>query len=711
MTKKPYHEAVAHKIIAQLKQGTAPWLKPWKAGEPASLLPVNPATGKRYRGINALHLMSQEHPDNRWMTYKQAETLGAQVRKGEKGTTIQYWKFSDEKKEEDREGNTVTVSSRLERPQVFFATVFNATQIDNLPPLQDLAPGWVALEQAEAILKESGAILHHTETNRAYYRPSTDSIHLPPKHQFDDAARYYATALHELAHWTGHLSRLGRDLAHPFGSEGYAREELRAEIASLLLGEELGIGHDPGQHTAYIKSWISVLEDDPLEIFRAASDAEKIQTHLLSLTQTLAQTRDPMEDAPQEQPVMQQISQERIRLVIPYEEKDIAKQVAGRLPDGKPAITWDKRDKCWYANAGAPLEKLSAWLPENQVTVAPQAIDIRREFADTLASLGCTVTGEHPHMDGNTHRIAVEGDRKGQKSGFYVAHTDGLPAGYVKNNRTGQEIRWKSKGYTLTDAQKVKLTEEARANRLVREEQLLALQQETSDRLTQKMAALLPVTTTTPYLQKKSVQTFPGIYTDKDGKTTCIPATDTDGKIWSMQYIAEDGTKRFAKNSRKEGCFHVLGGLNALAKAPVIVIAEGYATAATLAEATGFATVSAFDAGNLEPVALALREKFRGKSILIAGDDDRHLERTQGVNPGRAKALAAAEAVGGQAVFPAFPDRSSACSKLTDFNDLATSSADGQNAVRRQVKPVIESLAAIRKMTDTRIEHQRVVAC
>jgi putative DNA primase/helicase len=109
---------------------------------------------------------------------------------------------------------------------------------------------------------------------------------LPGKAQFASAANYYATALHELGHWTGHASRLNRDLAHPFGSVGYAREELRAEITSMILGSELGIGHDPAQHAAYVGSWIKVLTKDPFEIFRAAADAEKIQRFVLGLAQT-----------------------------------------------------------------------------------------------------------------------------------------------------------------------------------------------------------------------------------------------------------------------------------------------------------------------------------------------------------------------------------------------------------------------------------------
>ncbi|MCP8325985.1 zincin-like metallopeptidase domain-containing protein, partial [Xylella fastidiosa subsp. multiplex] len=298
--KKPFHEVVAERLIEQLKVGTAPWQRPWEPGR-GGLLPMNPSTGKRYKGINAIYLMSQKRTDPRWLTYKQAEALGAQVRRGEKSTSIQYWKYTEKQIKTDDQGRPVLdvkgqpvmEEVRLERPRVFFASVFNAEQIDGLPTLQHneqtKEQTWDAVERAENILEASGAVIHHGEYNRAFYRPSTDSIHLPDKGQFPSDGNYYATLLHELGHWTGHSLRLDRDMLHPFGSEGYAKEELRAEIASMILGDELGIGHDPGQHAAYVGSWIRVLKDDPLEIFRAAADAEKIQEYLLAFEQKQVQ--------------------------------------------------------------------------------------------------------------------------------------------------------------------------------------------------------------------------------------------------------------------------------------------------------------------------------------------------------------------------------------------------------------------------------------
>lgn len=187
----------------------------------------------------------------------------------------------------DAEGTTVYRTVQLDKPKVFSAVVFNAEQIEGLPPLPSLSPsgasGWDRHERAEALLKASGADIRHDQPDRAFYRPATDRIHLPPRDSFPSADAYYSTALHELGHASGHPSRLDRDLAHPFGSVGYAKEELRAEIASLMVGDQLGIGHDPGQHAAYVKSWVQVLKEDPKEILRASRDADKIAGYVMSL--------------------------------------------------------------------------------------------------------------------------------------------------------------------------------------------------------------------------------------------------------------------------------------------------------------------------------------------------------------------------------------------------------------------------------------------
>lgn len=296
--KTPYYQQIADKLIKQLEEGTAPWQIPWKPGE--LRMPHNPVSGAKYRGSNAIWLEMQGRSDPRWMTYKQAQSIGAQVMKGEKGTLIQYWKFTDQipkrdqngKVEIDANGKKKTVTIKLDRPRVFSAVVFNAAQIKGLEPLETKDPAWDRHERADAILNNAGVPIHHDQANRAFYRLTTDSIHLPGREQFETADRYYATALHEVGHSTGHPSRLDRDLSGSFGSEAYAREELRAEIASLMIGDEVGVGHDPGQHAAYVGSWIKVLKEDPKEILRAAKDAETIAEQVISLEKSISRESD-----------------------------------------------------------------------------------------------------------------------------------------------------------------------------------------------------------------------------------------------------------------------------------------------------------------------------------------------------------------------------------------------------------------------------------
>lgn len=1397
--KKPFHETVAEKLIEQLQEGTAPWQKPWRAGDAGSFLPMNPITGKRYKGINAIQLMSQGFDDQRWMTYKQAAAVDAQVRKGEKGTPIQYWKFREEQTKTDAAGKPVVdaagepvkVSIELERPKVFFATVFNAMQIDGLAPLPPRpTQDWAAHERAENILISSGAMIHYGEKDRAFYRVTTDSIHLPEKSQFVTADAFYATALHELGHWTGHATRLARDLAHPFGSEGYAKEELRAEIASMILGDELGIGHDPAQHAAYVGSWIKLLRNDPLEIFRAAADAEKIQGHVLGLVMDRAQTqssqleanmkpedesqavnvdrlsqtekgaetpdavltlvvdngdntaannaatrddppspfrtelerltqlswleamtctlrqpfqtqssthpiaavfvgdtpvilcggadepearelarslsecafvkdmfaavrrrgpvrtavisprniewkgnesvisfkgfahvgaivledpslalstmlcvttdtariidptsrelddgwhlvslamadrqdaqwRDPQwrevlegltylrlnrrqceantldsldrgtlardmaaaergslvgvwgalnrmsphnlrnefwrqqpfptdidrhvekveaalvmveerladvdvaksrleyflasgdlkkdrqqkffditrntfdvhlpldwdggvvvtggsltETSPEHWRVWAQrpdgkmhwvadcdsavaaetlairleaiaahsnpdedertvklvrvhersisrdprstaeaisaarelrveaeleaadariaaarldltkgiarsrlddgdsfdelartslgfglphdwtggvhvqrdasgggdgtqagaslsglgtepeswsihaerskgtyewladlptqksaddlaarllriaarstidefekaakaaqtnerqvrqnphstsedisvaraarneaefslayndadlqrrIDLERERLAaasdattsqpnvasalvkvlldVPYKQKEEAKALGAKwdrreqswyvpigvdvaplakwareapqqglagakapyleegmagaregsgeraylaVPYGERSLArsagakWDKTAKSWYAGAAADMAKLERWKPENVPVQQGPAMTPQEEFAEALRALGCVVSGEHPIMDGQTHRITVQGEKhsKNAGSGFYVGHLDGHPAGYIKNNKTSIEVTWKAKGYTLDPEQKARMAAEAADKLQAREAEQNRLQEIAVKRLELQLQQLVQIERPTPYLVAKGIKAHIGALTDKGGQKTYVPVFDVDGKLWSIQYIQEDGTKRFAKNSRMEGCFHAIGGIDKLKNSPALVIAEGYATAAILAQTLGFATVAAFNSGNLQPVAMVLHAKFPDKPIIIAGDDDRHLETTSGINPGRLKATEAAAAVSGTVLLPIFAPHEMAAQpkEFTDFNDLATKSELGLDGIDRQVRPIVDAI-------------------
>jgi antirestriction protein ArdC len=223
-----------------------------------------------------------ESGDPRWATYKQAEDRGWQVRKGERGTTGFFFKRLELRDDTKAEGDEDAVR---QIPLLRAFTLFHASQIDGVPPYVpptvEEAP-WRAPEAAEIIIAHSGAVIR-IGGDRAFYSPSTDHIQMPPQAAFDTAEGYCGTLLHEACHWTGHPSRLNRDLRTSFGSHDYAREELRAEIGQVMACTELGIAAgDFANNAAYIASWLEKLRADRKEIFRAAADAQRIADYLLA---------------------------------------------------------------------------------------------------------------------------------------------------------------------------------------------------------------------------------------------------------------------------------------------------------------------------------------------------------------------------------------------------------------------------------------------
>lgn len=303
---KALHEQVAEKLIAALEAGTSPFQKPWTDDHTAGFMtPLNPTTGKPYRGMNALWLAMQDRQDPRWMTLKQASFNKWTVEKGAKATLINFVKTTDlqpvlDKKGEkvlDENGKAKMQTVKLEKPIITNAWVFNGEQIKGIPDWKEAYEAkqaeqqWSPIEKAEQIVEASKAKIKHGG-NQAYYNLTKDFIQLPKKEQFDSAAKYYATLLHELGHWTGAESRLDRPMQGKFGSEDYAREELKAEIASLMIGSEINIGHNFGQHAAYVDSWIKILKDEPFELHKASADAQKIFDFVLDIENKLAQKQE-----------------------------------------------------------------------------------------------------------------------------------------------------------------------------------------------------------------------------------------------------------------------------------------------------------------------------------------------------------------------------------------------------------------------------------
>lgn len=280
--KTDVYQRVTDRIVSELEQGVRPWHKPWNAEHAAGRI-TRPLrfNGVPYNGINVVMLWSaavaQGYAAPIWMTFKQAQEMGAHVRKGEKGNLVVYADRirrteTDEKTGEEQERDI---------PFMKGYTVFNVEQIEGLPaqfyaPAEKRLDPVQRIDHAETFFGATGADIRHGG-NQAYYTVTHDYVQMPPFESFRDAESYYATLAHECTHWTRHTSRLEREFGRKrWGDEGYAMEELVAELGSAFLSADLDLTPEPrADHAAYIGSWLNVLKNDKRAIFTAASHAQR----------------------------------------------------------------------------------------------------------------------------------------------------------------------------------------------------------------------------------------------------------------------------------------------------------------------------------------------------------------------------------------------------------------------------------------------------
>jgi antirestriction protein ArdC len=296
------YDDITNKIIAELEAGRVPWVQPWgtAAAKAPLAMPANAATGRQYSGINVLILwgavIDHGFPVQSWLTFRQALSLGGNVRKGERGTTVVYAdRFipDDEKRRAQETGDEAQAIPFLKR-----FTVFNVAQCEGLP--DDLAvappapePGTIE-PRVEALIKATG-IDFRIGGNRAFYMPAADYVQVPPPQAYFETINWHRTALHELGHATGHESRLGRDFSGSFGSKKYAFEELVAEMNAAFCCASIGI-IPTVRHADYIGSWLEVLHEDNRAIVRAASQASKAADWLLAFLPEAATVSEPAND-------------------------------------------------------------------------------------------------------------------------------------------------------------------------------------------------------------------------------------------------------------------------------------------------------------------------------------------------------------------------------------------------------------------------------
>ncbi len=275
---------VTEQIVTAIEKGVGNWRMPWHTSGRFAASPINASSKKAYRGINTLCLWAaaeaKGYDSGEWATYAQWQERSAQVRKGEKSTTVVFWKFANERAE-DQDGEEDSSGSRSRLMFTRGYSVFNAAQVDGYKAKTEPVVSTIErIEHADAWFRAIGADLRHGG-NSAHYALGSDHIQMPQFGAFTDAVSYYSTLAHEHTHWTSKTGRCDRQLGKRFGDNAYAAEELVAELGAAFVCAHLGLTAQPREdHAQYIQSWLRVLKADSRAIFTAASKAQQAADYL-----------------------------------------------------------------------------------------------------------------------------------------------------------------------------------------------------------------------------------------------------------------------------------------------------------------------------------------------------------------------------------------------------------------------------------------------
>lgn len=278
------YEVVTEQVIKQLESGVAPWRKPWRTEMPCNLISQKP-----YRGINVFMLASQGYASRYWLTFNQAAKLGGSVKRGEKSSLVTFWHIGQEKTKAD--------GSKTQPFLLRYYRVFNLCQTEGIAEKLGLGESprpAASIEQCEQIVSAMPNRPAFEQSDRAWYRPSTDGVGMPARGLFSSVEEYYSTLFHELTHSTGHTSRVGRDgieNLNQFGSDSYSKEELVAEMGAAMLCGVTGIAPATLQNSAaYLKTWIERLKSDSRLLVSAASAAQKAADYIQGKAAAVAES-------------------------------------------------------------------------------------------------------------------------------------------------------------------------------------------------------------------------------------------------------------------------------------------------------------------------------------------------------------------------------------------------------------------------------------
>lgn len=693
-------EAVAEDFAKRLEAGTAIWQTDVRA---LSSMPLT-VTDERdvpLMGGNALVLAQamwdKGWRDPRFFTAGQVAAAGGHVRSDAAPVAVQFVRAVD------------ADGCLLESPEVRDFSLFNAEEIDGLGPWVAPARAWSLETLAERLLPKFEVDIVHDQQDAAFFSVDDGNVHMPPMSAFASVDEYVGVAVHELSHAS--RGRVGRDdVVGAAGEASYAREELRAELASMQLSIALGIPHDTRRHAGFAGVWATLLREEPGELFVAARDAEKMAAlvlwHVKAVEKEIAveeflglggrapggsgeaaieAKEQPAaagkgldgEDASDSKPTGKTAAEKRrgfqrgvyarsaselfeerqAILAVPFGEKDEAKKL-GAMFYGD--------EKVWFVPAGVDMEPFKRWsVIEGQGVTgrAPSRGEIVAEFEKMMSKMGLSTKLRERDKgsidDGQWHNVRITSVAKSNASGRFILNVDGgrdgRPCGHIVNYISGEDVHWTMDCPGLTPEQAARL----RAETIEREKAAtLALEVKQSAVAVEAREIWAAATVGEHrYFGLKGVEGHGarvsdgatllryGVFKSNEGKTiiraneryALIPMMDEHQKIWALQAISEDGkTKAFMSGGRKKGLFCVIGdqsvGENRLPVGGLLGFVEGFATGASVHEATGMPVCVCFDAGNMEAVAKDVGQRLAPevKPVIAADCDQFFMERAFG---------------------------------------------------------------------------------
>ena len=397
-----FHVALSKQIAKQIMRGTASFLT---AHENERVdLPYNPVTGKNYTAANNMVLSAKGYTDNRWLTYDQAAEQGYQVKKGEKATEIAFYHYIDYKTKE-----------KLDKPKIQTVKLFNAEQLTGIEKMPGKASNKEeALAKVQSIFENSQVKIVNNQKNKDFYLSRDDTIYMRSKDAYKDELAYSSAVLHQFCRWAACGEKRLNYGTVPFGTEAFARQKLRAEIATYMLCKELGLPFEP-EGEQFAVQWSQIIEKSPFEILNAAKDAEKIKGFIMEFDKTLEKAQEleqgqeiepaentlaeakeqarrtehvqTAEQSEQEETQAEQAPKkewkEMIKLSVSYDDKDEAKKLGAK---------WSGKQETWYVLEGTDLQPFYKWLPKEKkvelIMASRDYLDVPREEKDEAKALG-----------------------------------------------------------------------------------------------------------------------------------------------------------------------------------------------------------------------------------------------------------------------------------------------------------------------------------